>query len=115
MTRNRINRRTVLVALAGLLVSSLSARAGQSDDVNGLEKQDDHDLARRALREGKVRPLADILAMVKDRLDGKIIEVRFEREDGRYVYEIKVLNASGHLREVNVDAASGEIIKIEGD
>lgn len=115
MTRNRIDRRTVLVALAGLLIPSLSARADQNDGGEGQMDDDDHDRARRALREGKVRPLADILAMVKDRLDGKVIEVGFEREDGRYVYELKVLDAAGHLREVYVDAASGEILKIEGD
>jgi len=117
MTRKRIDRRTALAALAGLLVTSLSARADQSDfrvSQKG-DDDDDHDQARRAFREGQVRSLSDILATVKDQLGGEVIDVGFEREGSRYVYEIKVLDASGRLREVYVDAASGEIMKVEDD
>ncbi len=115
MTRIRIDRRSALVALVGLLAASFSARADQSDDGFGQADDDDHDQARRALREGHVRPLSDILAAVKDRFDGEVIDIGFERTGGRYVYEIKVLQASGRLREVYVDAASGEILKIEDE
>jgi hypothetical protein len=37
------------------------------------------------------------------------------REDGRYVYEFKVVGSDGRLREVHIDALSAEILKVEDD
>jgi uncharacterized membrane protein YkoI len=100
-----LNRRTVLSALVAALAISAPARA----DDRGERK--DHDRARQALEEGRARPLAEILAQVKDRLGGEIIGVEFERKDRRYVYEFKVVTPGGRLREVYVDALTAEILR----
>ena len=42
-------------------------------------------------------------------------EVEFEVEDGAYVYEIKILRPDGRVQEVEADAATGKILKIEDD
>ena len=38
-----------------------------------------------------------------------------ERENDRLIYEIKVLTATGRVREVEVDARTGAVLKIEDD
>lgn len=76
---------------------------------------DDHERARRAVEAGRALPLAEILQRLDGRLGGDIIEVEFEREDGHYVYEFKVITPSGRLREISVDALSAEILEIEDD
>jgi uncharacterized membrane protein YkoI len=96
-----------LFALAAglLLLGAGAARAGD----------DDHELARRALEEGRALPLAEILAKVKAEHPGKVLEVELETEDGRLVYDLKILTESGRVQELEVDAASGKIFKIEDD
>lgn len=76
---------------------------------------DDHERARRAVESGQALPLAEILRRLGGRLGGEIIEVELEREDGRYVYEFKVITPAGRVREVEVDALSAEILEIEDD
>lgn len=111
--KTELDRRTVLLTLAALGFGT-PARAGDDDDRN-RRKRHDHERARRALEEGRARPLADILAEVRPRLGGEVIEVEFDREDGRYVYEFKVITPAGQLREIEVDALTAEILKDEAD
>ena len=82
---------------------------------SGLAEDDDHELARRALEEGRVLPLAEILAKMKPDVPGKVIEVVLEVDDGTLVYDLKVLSPKGRLQEMKVDAATGKILKMEND
>ena len=75
----------------------------------------EHDSARRAVELGEALPLVDILAKVRRDLGGEIVSISFEREHGLWVYEFKVLEPSGRLVEVYVDAASGRVLKREVD
>jgi uncharacterized membrane protein YkoI len=106
-----VRRTTVLFMLVLMLAGG---RAAHSDDRNGQDDYD-HERARRAVEAGLALPLAEILERLGDRLGGEVVGVEFERERGQYVYEFKVITASGRLREVYVDAASAEIVKIEDD
>jgi uncharacterized membrane protein YkoI len=105
-----LGRRGLLLAVAMLLVGSGASLADDRRD-----DDDDHDEAHRALEEGRVLPLAEILALVADELGGEVIGVELESEDGRYIYEFKVVTPSGRLREVYVDALTAEILKSEED
>jgi uncharacterized membrane protein YkoI len=103
----RRSRQTWSLLLAtGLLL--FGAGAGLADD-------DDHELARRALEEGRALPLAEILAKMKPDLPGKVIEVVLEVDDGTLIYDLKVLSPKGRLQEIEVDAATGKILKMEDD
>ena len=78
------------------------------------ERQDrDHDRARKALRDNKVLPIAQILGMVPRHASGDIIRVKLETERDQLIYEIRVLAPSGSVREVILDARSGALIRIE--
>jgi uncharacterized membrane protein YkoI len=108
-------RTALLLALAVAGATGGLARANDDDDDGKDRHGRDHERARRALEEGLARPLAEILEAVRGRLDGEVIGVEFDREDGRYVYEFKVVGSDGRLREVYVDALSAEILKVEDD
>jgi hypothetical protein len=52
------------------------------------------------------------LTAVRDKLSGEVIKVEVEREHGRWLYELDVIDRStGQKFEVNVDARSAEIIE----
>ncbi|MCU0984009.1 MAG: PepSY domain-containing protein [Acetobacteraceae bacterium] len=74
----------------------------------------DHDRARRALESGEIRPLSELLAEIEARYDGRVIETELERDDGRWVYEFKLLPPTGRLFELEVDAATGQVLKTKG-
>ena len=82
---------------------------------DGLRADDDQELARRLRKEGRIRPLAEIVEAVQAKAPGKVLEVEFEVERGVYIYEIKILAPDGRVREIEADAATGEILKIEAD
>lgn len=86
------------------------APAGAADNAPSA----DHDRARAARARGEVLPLARILAIVERDFSGRVIEVELEREDGELRYEIELLLADGRLIELEFDAASGELVKLEG-
>ncbi|WP_334154451.1 PepSY domain-containing protein [Tepidimonas sp.] len=70
----------------------------------------DHDRARAALLAGQILPLPVILDRVRPEVPGDVLEVELEREDGRWVYELKLLQPGGRLRKVAVDAATGQVL-----
>jgi uncharacterized membrane protein YkoI len=69
----------------------------------------DHDDARRAVEAGEIRPLTDILNIVKGKLPGDIVSVKLEREASAWMYELRVVDDKGRLFEIHVDARSGEV------
>lgn len=77
----------------------------------------DAEIARKALMEGRIRPLAEIIELLKPQLPGlTILEVEIDVEDnGQIIYEFDIIDSSGRLKEVEVDAATGKILKIEDD
>ncbi len=101
-------RRTLLFAIAVLLSRAGPASAGDDAD-------DDHDEARHAVEEGRAQPLAEILDRIGPRLGGKVIGVELEREQERYFYEFKVVTPDGRLKEIYVNAMTGEMLHSEGD
>ncbi len=100
-------RRAIAGALA--LIALVAAPALADDD-----GRHDHDRARRALERGEVLPLDRILAVVRARVPGEVVRVELEREDGVWIYEVRVLDAAGRRIEVHVDAARAVILRIKG-
>src|SRR5690606_21640528 len=89
---------------AGL--STLPAHAGKDDQIE----------ARELLGRGEIKPLGEILQIVQARVPGDIIEVELDRSDKRgWEYEVKVLASNGRVLEVDVNARTGQIRKIEDD
>jgi uncharacterized membrane protein YkoI len=74
----------------------------------------DHERARAALEAGQIRPLADILSEVEHRYIGRVIESDLDHEDGRWVYEFKLLPPTGRIFKLEVDATSGAVLRSKG-
>ena len=93
---------------AAALFAVLAAGIAHADDVGP-------EIAKRLLSEGRIKPLAEILDAVKRQVPGEMLEVELELDEGGYVYELKLLRPDGKVQEVEADAASGNILKIEDD
>ena len=91
-------------SLLALLLLPLAARA---DD-------DDQDRARAAVERGEIRPLSRILAELERRFVGQVVDTVLDRDDGRWVYEFKLLPPSGRMYRVKMDAATGAVIETRG-
>lgn len=76
-----------------------------------LADEADHDRARRALEEGRVLPLRDILNRAETEVPGQMIEAELEDEHGHLVYEIKILAKDGRVVKLIYDAGSGQLLK----
>ena len=109
MSLARFHRRPLVAGSALLLLLSGAGCLGARADDAGPE------VAKRLLSEGRIRPLAEILAAVKAQVPGEMLEVEFEVEQGAYIYEVKLLRPDGRVQEVEADAATGKILKIEDD
>ena len=71
----------------------------------------DHDRARAALQAGEVLPLARVLEAVGRSHPGDVLEVELERDHGRWIYELTVLQRDGALLKLEVDARTAEVLK----
>ena len=96
-----------LAALAALTVCAAPALS-KNDDIG-------HNEARRLVEEGRILPLEQILTDLQNNVPGKLLKTELEREHGRIIYDIKILRTDGRVQEVEIDASTGEILKIEDD
>ena len=74
---------------------------------------DDHLEARRLMQAGSIQTLETIIESIHKQQSGRILEVELEREDGRYIYEIELLDDAGVVWEIAVDAVTGKRLKTE--
>lgn len=91
--------------MSAVLACALAAGPAPASD------RADHDRARAALQAGDILPLATVLQRVAAEHPGQVLEVELERGEGRWIYEIKLLQAGGALLKLEVDAASARVLK----
>ncbi len=73
-------------------------------------------VAARKLREsGEILSLEKIAEHARTAQSGEILETELDREGGRYVYEIEILDQAGQVWELKLDAKTGDLIDIEID
>lgn len=89
----------IFAGLAILLLSSLT-HAG------GLDQDD----ARRLREAGKIQPLPVILHAARAVRPGRVLEVELEREHGRVIYEVEVIDQRGRIWELDIDAATAKVL-----
>lgn len=76
---------------------------------------DDDTRIRQLQRSGEILSLEKIFAAARAVKSGRIVDVDLDKEDGRYVYEIELLDASGRVWEMEFDARTGELLQLEQD
>jgi uncharacterized membrane protein YkoI len=77
----------------------------------GLAFAGDHDRAREALEAGQIQSLRQILDTVERNHPGQVVEVELDREDGTWVYEVKLLRNDGSRVKLEVDARDGSVLR----
>lgn len=97
--------RPVLLAAVLSLGTGLAALPAQARDDH------DHERARRALQAGELLPLDEILKRVRQTQPGEVLEVELEREDGRWIYELKLLSRDGATIKLEVDGRDGAVLR----
>lgn len=85
---------------------------GSGDDDDG--KEDDQDEVRKAVNRGEATALRGILVKVKKKYAGEIVHVGLKKRSNRLVYTIKLIDRTGMLMLVRVDARSGTILSEQG-
>lgn len=105
-----ISKRTIIISVglaAAVLLSPLMA-AGEPEPADDSQQNE----AREAVRQGLVRPLEQVLTEVRKIIKGDIVEIEFEKDDGRFIYEIEYVDPDGHLMEIKIDAKTLAVISI---
>jgi hypothetical protein len=77
----------------------------------GGDRDRDHERARAAVQAGQVLPLATLLQQLQRSHPGQVLEVELERDDGRWIYELKLLQGGGQLVKLELDATTGQVLK----
>ncbi|UXN03010.1 PepSY domain-containing protein [Bartonella sp. HY406] len=93
---------TVFIALIGVIYPAYSGN--------------DQEAARQALARGEIMPLMQMLGFVEAAFpNSSVIKLEFDEEDHLYIYEFKIIDSSGIIREIEMDAKTGQILKVEID
>lgn len=70
----------------------------------------------RLRQDGVIQPLESLMQEALGRYPGaRLLEVELEEEDDVYVYEVELLTRDGVVRELELDARNGRILKDEED
>lgn len=102
--------KTVLprAALLGLALAAIAGVA-QAHDLS-------QDEALRLSKEGVIRPFEEILPAALSRYPGsRLLEAELEKEHGNYICEVELLTVDGVVRELELDARDGRILKDKED
>lgn len=94
--------------LTGLLIGTMLAML--STGISYAADNRDHELARQAVEAGDVLPLRTILERVEREYPGQVMEVELDRENGEWIYEIKLLRKGGALMKLKIHARDGTIL-----
>ena len=97
------------IASVLLLMLVLPGPAIADDD------RDDAERAWRGTRSGEFLPFARLAQIALGRFPGKVVEAELDEDDGRVVYEIKILQRNGRVLEVEIDARTGRIVDVDED
>lgn len=104
-----MSKTTPLLATLAAALTLLLVGAAQARDL-------DQDEALRLRQDGVIQPLQQLMQPILQRYPGaRLLEVELEEDDDRYVYEVELLTTSGQVRELELDAASGRLLKDEED
>jgi uncharacterized membrane protein YkoI len=105
--------RVLLAASVAVLIVGITPAL---TDKGGRGDHDDRKTVESARERGDVLPLARIVELLRAQgMQGEVLEVELEDDDGRLIYEIYLLGDDGRRREIKVDPATGRILDMDHD
>lgn len=97
--------RSLLAAAALLVAGGLSVSGASAGERVRVEEI-------RQLREsGQILSAEDILARSRSLQPGQVVGLELERDDGRWIYEVKLIDERNRVHELELDAANGEVLE----
>ena len=102
-------RRLAAILLCALIAGAPSVQAWADDE--------DEEAAEAALARGDARPVHELLQRVGSKFEGSVLKVELEHEDegdAPWVYEVKLLTPQGDVLELAYNAATLELMGLEG-
>lgn len=100
----------LLTGLVAAIFASFSLPAKAGEDVSYVE-------ARKLQAAGEILSFEKIAEVARKIKPGEILETELERsrKSGLYIYELEILDANGVVWELDINAKTGEMMKIEID
>jgi uncharacterized membrane protein YkoI len=81
-----------------------------------LARDLDQDEALRLRQQGVILPLEQLLQQALDRYPGaKLLEAELEEKHDVYIYEVELLTTEGVVRELDLEATTGRLLKDKED
>ena len=93
-----------LALVAGMTNSPLL----YADDTDDLSVQ-----ALQWVKDGTVIPFKTLMQRYEKRLNGRLLDLEVERENGRIIYELEIMRSDSVVYEIKIDAQSGEWLEEE--
>ena len=82
----------------------------------GNLRESDHEKAIRAVNEGEILPLDEILNKVQNKFTGRIISINLkDNEKGLFgwVYDIMIIDIENNVKQLRVDAGTSTILSVK--
>lgn len=76
---------------------------------------DDDKRIRQLQQSGEILSLEQIFDRARKIKPGRIVDVDLDKNDGRYIYELEVLQSNGKVWEMEFDARTGKLLQLEQD
>jgi uncharacterized membrane protein YkoI len=102
-------RRLAAILLCAFIVGAPLAQSRADEE--------EEKAAEAALARGDARPVHELLQRVGSKFAGSVLKIELEHEDegdAPWVYEVKLLTPQGDVLELAYDAATLELIGLEG-
>jgi len=77
---------------------------------SSADSDDDHEAAKHLRDAGEIVSLEKLLADVRGRHSGRVLEIELERARDQYVYEIEMVDDGGKVHEYYYDARDGRLL-----
>jgi uncharacterized membrane protein YkoI len=115
-----VSRQRGAIALIAPPATSVAAPAMTQDAPKKKQSKEERNRAsqeaiRNAVQRGELLPLPRILAIAQAKVPGNVIKVELEHEPWGIKYEVKILTPAGRVREVELNARTGAVVRIEDD
>lgn len=75
----------------------------------------DQAMARKLRADGIILPLETIVTKAQAAKPGELLEAELDQDQGRYIYEVEILDAAGQVWEIKLDAGTAKLLKLERD
>ncbi|ENO87082.1 PepSY domain-containing protein [Thauera linaloolentis] len=106
-------RQAIAAAVTSLAIATLAATGLQPAAAHASDDRARASEVRQLRESGKILPMEDILTRSRAAQPGQVVEVELDRERGSYVYEVKIIDTNDRVHKLDIDAASGEVLRRE--